>query len=111
MSTRVLPEPAGAMTRAGPPVWATAASWSGARSAPGVTVVGDDGERAEVDRVAVHDGSTPAGAGMRGPPSTHAGVPSGSVMSVSPSGVAAAPSASRAALTAHHHVTSPARAS
>ena len=33
VSTRVLPEPAGAMIRAAPPSWVTAASWSGARSA------------------------------------------------------------------------------
>ena len=66
---------------------------------------GHDGQRAEVDRVAVDERSARPGAGMRGPPSIHAGVPSGRVMSASPSGVAAAPSASRAALTPHHHVS------
>ena len=55
MRTRVLPEPAGAMTRAGPPTWATAASWSGARSAVRLDGGGDDGQRAEVDAVAVDD--------------------------------------------------------
>ena len=40
MSTRVLPDPAGATTRAGPAPWATAASWSGANAALGVTAAG-----------------------------------------------------------------------
>ena len=57
VSTRVLPEPAGAITRAGPPTWATAASWSGARSASGRRRGGTTVERAEVDGLAVHDAS------------------------------------------------------
>ena len=40
VSTRVLPDPAGAMMRAAPPAWTTAASWSGARSAPEALDIG-----------------------------------------------------------------------
>ena len=54
MSTRVLPDPAGAMTRAGPDPWATAASWSGARSAAGRRPGGGTGpDVARLDRLGV----------------------------------------------------------
>ena len=45
MRTRVLPDPAGAMIRAGPPRWLTAASWSGASSAAGSTHAGTGSRR------------------------------------------------------------------
>ncbi len=110
MSTRVFPDPAGAMTRAGPPTWATAASWSGARSAWGAVAAGTTVSTPRSTE-SLCTTARPGGAGIRGPPSIHAGVPSGSVMSASPSGVLVAASSSRAALTAHHQTGSPARAS
>ena len=110
MSTRVLPEPAGAITRAGPPPWATAASWSGASAALGSTAGGTiDSRPASTDSPCTTAWSRSSG--DRGPPSTHAGEPSGSTMSAGPSGVASAPSARRAALTAHHHTGTSVRAS
>ncbi len=57
VSTRVLPDPAGAMMRAAPPGWVTAASWSGARSASDRLGPGT-GERPLLDRHDVHDGDT-----------------------------------------------------
>ena len=52
--TRVLPEPAGAMTLAPPVGWLTAASWSGARSASGGAVT-DRREGSRLRVPAVHD--------------------------------------------------------
>ncbi len=57
VSTRVLPDPAGAMMRAAPPGWVTAASWSGARSASDRLGPGR-GERPLLDRHHVHHGDT-----------------------------------------------------
>ncbi len=65
--------------RAGPAPWATAASWSGASSALGATGCRLRAERAELDRLACTTTapSSGTGSGARGPPSIHAGVPSG----------------------------------
>ena len=69
--TRVLPEPAGPMTRAPPVAWLTAASWSGAGP--------DQGALAERDTrlgiPAVHDAdpARPSDGGRNGPPSTREG--------------------------------------
>jgi hypothetical protein len=100
------------MMRAGPPRWATAASWSGASSAAGADQEGTDRKRpASTDsarmsaagaRVA---GSTSSG----GPPSIHAWVPSSRV--TSPVAPSAAVAPSRSALRAHHQMTSSVRAS
>ncbi len=77
---RVLPEPAGEMTRQGPPRWATAASWSAARSAAGgsrpkgsssALLQVQDGEQRsaeragqlDVERAAVAPGVAPVGQG------------------------------------------------
>ena len=74
--TRVFPEPAGAITRAPPAGWLTAASWSGARSASGGWLATADKDPASV----FHRCTTPMpegrGGGANGPPSTYRGVPS-----------------------------------
>ena len=81
MSTRVLPDPAGAITRAGPAPWATAASWSGASSAVGGRVGGGATARrpssTDVGGGRRRRRSTHVRADARGPPSTHAGRPVG----------------------------------
>jgi hypothetical protein len=97
VSTRVLPEPAGAMIRAPPPGCVTAASWSGARSAVQMSLA--EGTRNEPCSTATvwMTGMPSIGARWRtGPPSSQATVPSGSVMSPTPPGsiaVAPAPTA------------------
>ena len=53
VSTRVLPDPAGAMTRAGPRSWPTASSWSAASSPAGSTRRSEHGGTAGVDRFGV----------------------------------------------------------
>ena len=112
MSTRVLPDPAGATTRAGPAPWATAASWSAANAAFGVTAAGTtDSTPASTDSPCTTTCAGSSANGARGPPSTHAAEPSGNRMSAGPSGVASARSSSRAALTAHHHTGVSVRAS
>ena len=79
VSTRVLPDPAGAMTRAGPGPWPTAASWSGARSAAGGRALGHGGSvaRPRPTRRTTAARRRPPTSTARGPPSTQAGVPSG----------------------------------
>ena len=62
VSTRVLPDPAGAITRAGPAAWSTAASWSGARSASGARR-GRRGQAAGLGGPAVHHGRAVARVG------------------------------------------------
>ena len=83
VSTRVFPDPAGAMTRDAPPGWVTAASWSSARSA--------------IDRLDPKGVNEPCSTEIRcttavpsigsvkrtGPPSIHTSVPSGSTTSPS----------------------------
>ena len=107
MSTRVLPDPAGAITRAGPASWYTAAVCS--RSSAAIAAAGR-GYRVEPPRV---DGlgvdAPPPGerADVRGPPSIQAAVPSGRVTSTGPAGLAPASTA----LCPHHHTGSPPRAS
>ena len=108
VSTRVLPDPAGAMTRAGPAPWATAASWSGARSAVGRHVGGDERQAPELDRVGVHDGPRrrrprAAPAGRRRP------TPAGRRPARRRPGRPGSPSRARAARPcgAHHHTGSP----
>jgi hypothetical protein len=108
-----LPEPAGAMMRAGPAPWPTAASWSGARAAVGSTGWGSTASRSSSTDSRCTTWAPPrssAASGTRGPPSTHTGVPSSSRQSPGcpgPTGVAP----SRCALRAHHQMGSPSRAS
>ena len=137
VSTRVLPDPAGAMILAPPRRWATAASWSGASSAFGGSVP----SRASDPRSKAMAGSTAApgaldssadvpssagccgdpgcaagaasvsaGMGSSGPPSQNAGAPSGSTTSAGPSGASRAP-ASVAAWARGHGWAAPGRAS
>ena len=65
--TRVLPDPAGAITRAGPAPWVTAASWSGARSAAGAAGGGTTVEPPEGHRLDVDDDRVARPVGSRGP--------------------------------------------
>ena len=102
VSTRVLPDPAGAIIR----------GRAGAVGDGGQLVGSEVGGRGHVGRgraprrpsstesacTTPAPSTTPSGA--RGPPSTHAGRPSASTTSAGPSGVASAPS--RSALRAHH---------
>ena len=88
VSTRVLPDPAGAMIRAGPDPWATAASWSGARSAAGATGEGDGPDVARLDRLGGGRRPHRRRARRRRRPADRrrptAGVPSGSTTSAAP---------------------------
>ncbi len=84
VSTRVLPDPAGAITRAAPDRWPTAASWSGASSARGSPWVA--GWRRPDSALQRWTTPTPEGrdGGSGGPPSMNRGVPSARVMSAGP---------------------------
>ena len=111
VSTRVLPEPAGAMMRAGPLRWATAASWSAARSATGSTGCGGDGQTAQLDRlgwttagpVELRPGERGTGARRRSTPRARRGgtSPVPPRPPRPPQRRSTAPR--RAALRAHHH--------
>jgi hypothetical protein len=112
VSTRVLPEPAGAITRAGPLWWPTAASWSAASSADGPTGSGATANRPSSTLswwITAWPLTSPGAHGRRGPPSIHAERPSARVTSAGPWGVSVAPE--RAALRPHHQIRSPSRAS
>ncbi len=108
---RVFPEPAGAITRAPPTRWPTAASWSDARSASG-----GSGATAVRDPASVFQRCTmptPPGrsGGANGPPSTYRGVPSPSKMSAGPASVTPRSAKLLAAFRACHQTGSPLRAS
>ena len=68
--TLVLPEPAGAMTRAPPVAWLTAASWSGARSAPAAGEPTAESDPASVFQRWTIPTPLGRGEGANGPPST-----------------------------------------
>ena len=85
VSTRVLPDPAGATIRAAPPSWVTAASWSGASAAE---LSFDSGGRVPPCSTATTwmTGTPAIGSWCASrPASSHIAVPSGAMMSPAPS--------------------------
>ena len=104
MSTRVLPEPAGAITRAGPDGWVTAASWSGASAARGVSwPAGTNDPASTFQRWTTAIPSSAGGCG--GPPSTKTGVPSARVTSAAPPSCTPWSANRRAAFRPCHHTS------
>ncbi len=116
MRTRVLPDPAGAMIRAAPEPWHTAANWSGARLARDVTGAGTTAAEPDSTDSEWTTASPSTSSGMkqaRGPPSTQAPDPSARRTSPASAPATSATPGSRAALRPHHHTAAsgPARAS
>ena len=85
VSTRVLPEPAGAMMRAPPPRWVTAASWSGARSASERFAPGGRSDPCSTATACTTGTSSMGSVWRAGPPSSHTAAPSDNRTSPGPS--------------------------
>ena len=87
------------MMRAAPPAWTTAASWSGARSAPEVLDMGGASDPCSM-ATAWSTGRPSTGSVTRtGPPSSHAPIPSRSTTSAAPPNTA--PSATARSTSPH----------
>ncbi len=111
VSTRVLPDPAGAITRAAARGSPTAASWSGASGTPlGVVApIGVSDPCSKPMRCSVATPTRPATEASSGPPSQIAGRPSGRTTSARPDVSVRAPSAT--AWSAQWYRAAPSRAS